>query len=87
MADGVGWVTDAGLEAIKQATMANASKAAFHQEAPKFDEAEFEAYVVRATIKPGGDLEITVGVPPKHKWSAFKLSDAAGLMLRFHVER
>jgi hypothetical protein len=42
---------------------------------------------VGARVKPGGDLEITLGVQPGEKWEAFKLSDTAGLMLSVDVYR
>lgn len=87
MGDGLGWFSQDGLDDVKAKAIGNAKKFETHQAIPHFSHAHFQAYVIRTVSKPGGDLEITIGVPPVDKWEAFKLSDAAGLMLHFDVGR
>lgn len=88
MGEGLGWLSEGDLEAVKLAAQAQAAKFEAKQSAPVFEgEVTFGGYVQRAVIKPGGDLEVTIAVPPKDKYQAFSLSDAAGLMLQFTVRR
>jgi hypothetical protein len=54
---------------------------------PDFDECAFDGYVMDLKIRPGGDLEIRIGVPKSHKWDALQLSDAAGIMVSFAAHR
>jgi hypothetical protein len=57
------------------------------QAVPRFEEADFLAAVKGARIATGGELEITLTVPLSEKYRAITLTDAVGIMVRFHAER
>lgn len=82
MGDGLGRVGAGGLDSIRESVEDRADRVS-RQRVTQFEACAFQGYVTRATIKPGGDLEITIGVPPEYKWEAFRLSDASGLMVQF----
>ncbi len=54
---------------------------------PTFESASFSCSVKGLKIDTGGNLEITLVVPPAHKYSAISLSDAAGLMIEVAARR
>ena len=64
-----------------------AQNIAKRQALPVFDDCDFQAYVISGMIRPGGDLELKLGVPWDSKWEALKLSDAAGIMVDIHASR
>jgi hypothetical protein len=81
------WSTEAELDILKASVEKKASNADYIQSAPPaLVPVEFDAYIIRSVVRGGGDLEIVIGVPPNDKWEALRLTDTAGLMLRFHVE-
>lgn len=54
---------------------------------PSFDTATFMCSVKGARITPGGDLDITLAVPPSQKYSAMPLTDAVGIQVLIRAER
>lgn len=52
-----------------------------------FEPVDFEAFVKKAVIIPGGEVEITLSVPKELKYAALPLTDAAGFMVTIHAER
>lgn len=52
-----------------------------------FEPVTFEAFVKKAVIVPGGEVEITLSVPKELKYAAIPLTDAAGFMVTIHAER
>lgn len=53
----------------------------------EFEPVTFEAFVKKAVIVPGGEVEITLSVPKELKYAAIPLTDAAGFMVTIHAER
>lgn len=75
------------LKPFQMSVEERATRLERRQTSPAFVTAAFKAYLQRAQLKAGGDLEITFGVPAAEKWEAFKVSDAAGVVLHIEVSR
>lgn len=54
---------------------------------PRFEDATFLCSVKGARITPGGDLDITLAVPPSQKYSAMPLTDAVGIQVLIRAQR
>ncbi len=54
---------------------------------PRFEDATFLCSVKGARITPGGDLDITLAVPPSQKYSAMPLTDAVGIQVLVRAQR